>query len=628
MVACDRNRLEPWAVLAVKTIVLVVAAGAGGFARLAVAGRPDVLNGVVVDMNGPVGGAVVRVQTTDTSVTTDAEGRFTFTGLTPGKNVSLSAWAPGYFIAGGDVFSAPRDDIRLRLVAFAVEDNPGYEWISSLRSEGKDRKACAECHSSTGTEFAFTMPADEWQMDAHAQSAFNPRFLSMYNGTDLTGNRSAPTRYAIKRDYGRIPLPPEPNEAYYGPGYKLDFPSAAGNCAACHVPAAAVHSPYGTDPNEIAGVGAEGIGCDFCHKIVNIHVDPKSRMPDENMPGVLSMEFRRPPVGKQFFAGPLDDVAPGNDTYSPLYASSQFCASCHFGAFWGTVVYNSFGEWLKSPYSDSHSGKTCQDCHMPRLGASHFALPEKGGRARDPATIFSHRMPGAADETLLQNSVSLEVASWTDADRIRVDVAITNDQAGHHVPTGSPLRHLLLLVQATDVKGRALAQITGDTIPTWGGVGDSKEGAYAGLPGKAFAKILEEHWTGVSPTAAYWNPTRVISDNRIAALHTDRSSYTFRRESSGATRIHVRLFFRRAFFELQKQKKWRVPDVLMEEAKLVLEEPSKSVGAPIGTKGVGDQRTWRPRAEGTEERIEAFKAESATRHRAHGCDFAFLTLRL
>ena len=105
-----------------------------------------------------------------------------------------------------------------------------------------------------------------------------------------------------------------------------------------------------------------------------------------------------------------------------------------------------------------------------------------------------------------------------------VQVQITNDQTGHHVPTDSPLRHLILLVQATAVDGPTLTQSGGPTLPEWCGLGDPDEGYYAGLPGTGYAKILQEQWTGVSPTGAYWNPTRVLSDNRLAALATSTSA--------------------------------------------------------------------------------------------------------
>jgi hypothetical protein len=175
------------------------------------------------------------------------------------------------------------------------------------------------------------------------------------------------------------------SQPYYGPGYKLDFPNTSGNCAACHLPAAAIDNAYGIDPAKAAGVEKEGVACDFCHKVWDVRL-ASNGLPQPNMPGVLSFEFRRPPEGHQFFAGPFDDVAPGEDTYSPLQQQSRFCAPCHFGMFWDTTIYNSFGEWLESPYS-AEDGKTCQDCHMPHLGATYFALPDKGAAERDPQAI-------------------------------------------------------------------------------------------------------------------------------------------------------------------------------------------------------------------------------------------------
>jgi hypothetical protein len=149
-----------------------------------------------------------------------------------------------------------------------------------------------------------------------------------------------------------------------------------------------------------------------------------------------------------------------------------------------------------------------------------------------------------------------------------VTVALTNEGAGHHVPTDSPLRHLLLLVEAVDDAGRPLPQRAGPVVPAWGGVGNPAEGHYAGLPGKAFAKVLRDQWTGHAPSGAYWNPTSVVSDNRLAALATDESRYVFGAPERGGAAVHVRLLFRRAFLELSRQKGWQDPDRLMAEQRL------------------------------------------------------------
>jgi hypothetical protein len=174
-------------------------------------------------------------------------------------------------------------------------------------------------------------------------------------------------------------------------------------------------------------------------------------------------------------------------------------------------------------------------------------------------------MPGAGSEALLQNALSLGVEAGSEAGEVRVEVSLVNDRTGHHVPTDSPLRQLILLVEAVDAQGEALTFLSGSTVPEWGGEGDPEQGYYAGLPGKGFAKILSERWTGVSPTGAYWNPTTIVSDNRIPAFGADESEYVFRTPAEGAVEVRVRLLFRRAFMLLMDQKGWEVEDILMEE---------------------------------------------------------------
>jgi hypothetical protein len=518
----------------------------------------DTITGVVYDANGPVAGAAVRIRATDNKTTTAADGSFTLSSLTATRPLSVTAWAAGYYV--GWTSAAPgTQPISITLTPYYTTDNPDYNWFSHESAAGS--LSCSHC-----------MPAyTEWQADAHSQSTVNPRFLTMYNGTDVHGNQSPPTRYGASRDYGRFPLRPDPNQPYYGPGYKLDFPDTAGNCATCHVPGAAAYpgQAYAADPNQATGVEKEGIFCEFCHKTGDVTLNPATGLPYPNMPGVLSMRLYRPQADQQLFFGQFDDVT-RRVSYLPLEEQSAFCAPCHFGVFWDTTVYNSFGEWLASPYSDPVNGKTCQNCHMPVAGYDYFVFPEKGGLRRDPSRIFSHLMPGAMNEELLQNSVTMTTTARLEGVQMIVEVSLINDKTGHHVPTDSPLRHLILLVQATDGQGNALPLLDGPTVPEWGGVGDATEGYYAGLPGKGFAKILEELWTEVSPSGAYWNPTRVLSDNRLAALARDTSTYAFTAPVEGEVTVEVTLLFRRAFKELMDQKGWDTPDMVMERKVITL----------------------------------------------------------
>jgi len=193
----------------------------------------SVAAGTVIDAGGsPIYAATVRVQATANATQTDEAGRFTLAALEEGVPVTISAWAEGYYCANAVDVTPPAEGITLVLRSVQTTDNPAYDWISPL-GEG----SCYSCKPGL---------TQVWlDSDAHGRSAANPRFLTMYNGTDVSGNQSPLTRFGFSRDYGRFPLRPDPEQPYFGPGYRLDFPFTAGNCAACHVPAPAIDAPDG-----------------------------------------------------------------------------------------------------------------------------------------------------------------------------------------------------------------------------------------------------------------------------------------------------------------------------------------------------------------------------------------------
>lgn len=543
----------------------------------AAAGKPNsekVIEGIVLDNKDPVSRAVVRIQTTEYSTVTGPDGKFKLAYPDSLSDpVKLTAWAKGYYICGPVEALPGSSDVIISINRHGRWDNREYEWLPSLQSDGSgENQGCAECHFQGEGDSGPMLPVDQWLKDAHSQSAVNPIFLTLYTGNNSSGNRSQSTRYRYTAEGELYKLPPDPEEPYYGPGYRLDSPNNPGNCGACHLPTAAVNAPLNTDPAYIQGTGFEGVSCDFCHKIWDVNLDPDTGLPFPDKPGVLSYEFRRPFEGHQFFAGPLDDIAPGEDTYSRLQKESQYCAPCHFGVFKGSVIYDSFGEWLRSPYSKEETGKTCQDCHMPATGATFFAHPEKGGLKRNPDTITSHRMPGARDTKLLQNSVSMNLEAEQSSEGIRVITRVVNDQTGHHVPTDSPLRHLILIVRAYDSDDSELSLKEGPVLPEWCGIGNHAEGCYAGLPGKVFIKLLEEKWTGISPTAAYWNPTRVVMDTRLGAFESDVGEFIFMAPDSKEVRIEAVLLYRRIYKELMELKGLDEPDIVMETATVLLSQ--------------------------------------------------------
>ena len=552
--------------------------------------------GTVTDADGPVSGALVRVQTTDNHTYTGDDGTFTLEGLNSAQSVTLVAWADGYLfgwtdVRGGDV------DVAIVLTPHNRLDHTIYDWQPSA--------ACGECHLSYA----------EWQQDAHSQAALNMRFLTMYNGSDMQGNRSRNSNY----DSG-LPRTRDPDRPYFGPGFKVDFPKRDGNCAACHTPmaskleadnscgwngchmqetiAASDELSESVSPNAAIGIAAEGISCDFCHKIGDVILEADTGLPDPEMPGILSLTLYRPQPGQEFLMGTVDDVARAMDSFNPLHRESAFCAACHYGVNDTTIIYNSYGEWLDSPYSDPQSGATCQECHMPvaprvtsrmdvlvqalawlergsaralpaALGTlaqqadrSYFVYPQMDGLYRELDQIHLHQMPGATHEAFLRSAIDLDVSAETVGSDVVVDVQVTNTGAGHHFPTGSPLRHLLLIVRATAADGRPLPLLDGSVLPDWAG-------DMAGEAGQGFAKILRDTLTDEEPTFAHWRMVVIAQDTRIPALTTHSSSYVF--EGASDSQVAVQLIYRRAFQQLQEWKGWTDPDILLATENIKIE---------------------------------------------------------
>jgi hypothetical protein len=492
------------------------------------------ISGTVIDDEGdPIADATVRIQATTNSTLSATDGTFTLGGLTEASPVTVSAWKHTYYCAKVEGVTPPAAGITLTLIPYQTDDNPGYEWMPPFDAD-PEAETCGHCKPGVTAI---------WLENAHAGAGTNPRFFSMYNGTDVGGT-------------GEVL-----------PGYVQDYPGTTGNCATCHAPGAGLDAPYSTDMNALTGADTFGVHCDFCHKVADLYLNPATGLPYPNAPGALSMDVRRPyPESEQyqlFFGTFDDDNVPEEDSYLPLIEESAFCAPCHQFSFWGTPIYQSFREWLESPYPGF--GVECQTCHMPSDETMTNVAPGKGGVERDPLTIHAHTQPGAADEELLQQTVSMTLSADPGPDGVQVTVTITNTRAGHHVPTDYPGRNMILVVSATDSEGNELAQRSGGVVPDWGGTGVTEDD-YAGRAGKGFAKILRDAETGMWPVVSYWKQSFIHSDNRIAARAADVSHYEFGRPQSGEVRVQAKLWFRRLFIEQARAKGWDTPDILMAQA--------------------------------------------------------------
>jgi len=545
---------------------------------------PPTISGVVTNAAGPIADAIVQVQGSPHQTTTAANGTFTVSGISATTPITLTAWSPGNYIGWTMVDPNspnwnPAQPITIRLEPHYTGDNFEYTGFSQDGVTGS--QSCGLCHREY----------QEWKLDAHSQASQDVHFVTMYLGTDVHGRLGQPTQYSLDGKQ----LPPDPALPYYGPGFRLDNPDRAGSCASCHAPFAAripnqnncsfmgCHSSATVqNSNGLLQPGVfatsstqhaqEGVNCEFCHKIGDVLVNAQTQLPSADRPGILSLRMYRPPDVQNLFFGTLVDVT-RKDTYLPLQSESKFCAACHYGVLGGvvgndtvtggTVVYSAYSEWLASPYSNPKTGKTCQDCHMPKAKANYTAFPDHGGIVRNDFNFHSHQMLGITDESFLASAVTMTSHATHDQNVLAVHVSIVNDKTGHKVPTDTPLRQMILIVEASDANGRALTLQQGPVNPAWAG-------NLAQRPGKTFAYILQDKMTGEYPTSAFWRQTNVVEDTRLAPLATDTTNYAFELPAGQTAKVQVRLLYRRALQALSEYKGWQDPDIVMAQETLMV----------------------------------------------------------
>jgi hypothetical protein len=502
---CPRGLLTPAAV-ALTGLALCAAPGSPtGQVEREVAGQ--------VLVNGrPAAGALVRGQGTGDVTRTADSGRFRL--RTAASRVT--AWLAGHFVAGAAVGEGP---VRIDLHPLPGQDDESYRWVDPAADPASPH-ACANCH-----ERIFT----EWAGSPHARAGRNRRFLNLYDGTDWEGRP--------------------------GRGWNLlrDNPDGASTCSACHAPSVGFDEPGYEDFRRLKGVAARGVHCDYCHKIAEVRTD---KLGTEH--GRFAHDLLRPGRGQLFF-GPLDDADRGDDAFSPVYRESRYCAGCHEGTLFGIPVYTTYSEWLVSPAR--RDGKQCQTCHMAPSGSLTNVAPGHGGIDRSPRALATHDTTGATPDRLrscLELSVDVRRAGGVE---VRVKTLAT--EVGHRVPTGFIDRHLLLVIESEGVGGEPRLALKGPTLPAVAGNGAAGEGAWAGLAGKFYGKLLEGP-QGERP-APFWQPGRLIADMRLAPGSADQAEWTFPPETST---VRVRLVYRRFYQAVRHAKGWPDEDVVIFDERL------------------------------------------------------------
>jgi len=274
-------------------------------------------------------------------------------------------------------------------------------------------------------------------------------------------------------------------------------------CLRCHAPALL----HGQDAKWERKVSWEGVTCDFCHSVQAIRSDPRA-------PFVLD-------VG-QVKSGPLRDAQPNVHAarYSEAFSSSMLCNPCHqFTNEHGLEVLSTYGEWQSSPYPAR--SVICQSCHMRNTS----------GKVVDPkvlrvasSSVNLHEMPGGHSVTELNRALQAQILSERKGNTVDVTVHVTNRGAGHRLPTGSPLRSIVMVVQVDNGTSRA----------------QSATRSYGRI-------VVDANNQEMTDEAAVWlRGVRVVRDDRLAPNERRTEKFSFPMLANTPVRAVAKFYYRYA----------------------------------------------------------------------------------
>ena len=471
------------------------------------------VTGWVFDRTGqPVEDAMVLVGgRPDTLVYSNESGYFSLWYTENGYGQpAIVASKIGYRAKGYEFFE-PDTPINIEIREINPPDNESYIYENPGTGYNEMEENCSHCHSGFVLDFLESK---------HAEATQNPLLQDLYAGvsrlyTDADACIDAGGRWAS----GLVPGSEGDREekCYLEHGVLADLnpqcgapsqpvcddpslpsanaPDAFGACADCHAPG--INGVAGgRNLHDAVGIAYDiGVHCDTCHKVSDIDMSQPpgvgqrlvTQRPSE--PGINT--FTWDPV----YFGPLIDVpnVVMGGSPQPKFNESVFCAGCHEQNQeallpgdsldqdkWpdGLPIHATYQEWERGPYNQEET--QCQWCHMPAdveaTNAIDVTTPDMQsitfGFAREPEDIRQHifRGPLHGEPRLIDTSVYTSIQLERDGDQLMVDVSVANIGCGHAIPTGEPMRSLLLYV---DVEGDgACASITpvdGLTVPDTGG---------------------------------------------------------------------------------------------------------------------------------------------------------------
>jgi len=264
-----------------------------------------------------------------------------------------------------------------------------------------------------------------------------------------------------------------------------DGPQARKVCLGCHSPVAVRINDL--EPRQ--KVSWEGVTCDYCHSIRDV------TMADGNPRARVEFSLVK--------SGPLKNAeSNGHATeFSSVHTSPLLCASCHeYRNSLGFPVLTTYSEWQKS--AAAKEGKDCQSCHMYKVAGD---VVDPKIKAVNMAQVNLHQMPGSHSVEQLTKTIKAQLTAVRQGDKLQVAVDVANLGAGHYVPTGSPLRRLVLEVRADCYDGKHYRE----------------QREYRRMVADAQGKTIDRE------DLAFLKAARTLSDTRLAPGEKRHETFSF-----------------------------------------------------------------------------------------------------
>lgn len=473
---------------------------------------------VTVTLDGEaVSGARVTVGGSGDFVESDSTGRAEVTVTGSAESAVVMASHPLARTGGADAFRTPEGaSATIALTRFDTSDNADYPfWDAGTPELGEnDEGTCRHCHRPLN---------EQWHASAHRRSASNPRLHDLYEGrahgldeaacdlvggawlTGFTPGGGAPTSQCYV-GHGVVPTLNSDCSA----GQECDV-QQVGACSNCHAPVLGGEQLANRNLREVSGLSWEsGVHCQGCHLAEG--VNPELAVGETSGVGGALALLRPSEPSTNPALGPFRPLnfGPHADVVSPAmgnvprahFEDSTLCAGCHQldqpalvpgasldRARWPAgllPIHATYAEHQATTYAEA---APCQSCHMPPVneianGAGlswdpAAAVGPAEGWPRNPGSVRNHEFIGPVSEGASWVARSLHVDARGaieagESNELVVTVTTTNVGAGHAVPTGEPLRRLVLVVEAL-CGGDALVPTGGHVVPDFGGAAARRE---------------------------------------------------------------------------------------------------------------------------------------------------------